>query len=55
MREPYSVRVHLNMIWGLVYNARLDDARKMFALLERKMHDGKLIIPEDSESESSGL
>ena len=49
MREPFSAQAHIDMIWGLIYNSRVPEAKKMFSLLERKIADGKLITPSDDE------
>lgn len=46
MKEPFSAKAHIEFIWGLVYNSRMQEALKMLEILQFKLKQGKLIVDE---------
>ena len=55
MKEPLSLISNLKFIQGLMYNSRIKDAQKAYALLQKKIDSGMITMDQASDQDRESL
>ena len=52
MMDPSSFQANLKFIWGLIYNSRMGDAAKAYAILQKKIEKSLVTAPDEKQTEA---